>query len=157
MSNIAVVGAGICGMGASLALSRKGHNVTIFERDVPPPPGGADEAFFDWDRKGAGQFRHPHAFLGLMCNILQDNYPDLLADFEAAGARRMGFEMMIPPEMRANYTPEPGDDALWVLMCRRAVMETVLRKYVERQGKLRQIGHAGDTPCHFAGTGQGGK
>ncbi|TDI59453.1 MAG: FAD-dependent monooxygenase [Alphaproteobacteria bacterium] len=134
--NIAIVGAGICGLGASLALARKGHKVTIFERDVPPPPGGADEAFFDWDRKGAGQFRHPHAFLGLMCNILRDNYPELLTDFEAAGARRVGFELMLPPEMAANYVPEPGDEDLWVLMCRRAVMETVLRAYTERQGNI---------------------
>jgi 2-polyprenyl-6-methoxyphenol hydroxylase-like FAD-dependent oxidoreductase len=133
MARIAIVGAGICGLGGSLAMARKGHDVTVFERDLPPPSGGANTAFFDWDRKGAGQFRHPHAFLGLMCNLLQDNYPDLLADFEAAGARRMGFEMMIPPEMRADYVPEPGDERLWILMCRRAVMETVLRAYVEGQ------------------------
>jgi 2-polyprenyl-6-methoxyphenol hydroxylase-like FAD-dependent oxidoreductase len=138
MSNIAVIGAGIAGLGAALALSRKGHQVTILERDVPPPPAtdtnsAADEAFFDWDRKGAGQFRHPHAFLGLLCNILKDNYPDLLDDFEAAGARTMGMEKMIPPAMRATYVAEPGDERLWIMMCRRATMETVLRNYAERQ------------------------
>ena len=130
---IAIVGAGICGLGASLALARKGHNVRVFERDGAPPEGGADAAFFDWDRRGAGQFRHPHAFLGLLCNILQDNYPDLLQDFVDAGALRVGFEEMIPPELKADYQPEPGDERLWVMMCRRATMETVLRRYVERQ------------------------
>jgi 2-polyprenyl-6-methoxyphenol hydroxylase-like FAD-dependent oxidoreductase len=130
---IAIVGAGICGLGASLALARKGHNVRVFERDGAPPEGGADAAFFDWDRRGAGQFRHPHAFLGLLCNILQDNYPDLLQDFVDAGALRVDFEEMIPPELKADYQPEPGDERLWVMMCRRATMETVLRRYVERQ------------------------
>ena len=160
MSNIAIVGAGICGLGTSLALARKGHKVTIFERDVPPPPAGvndqgesrdaADSAFFDWDRKGAGQFRHPHAFLGLMCNLLRDNYPDLLADFESAGARRMTFDMMLPPEMAANYVPELGDDSLWVLMCRRAVMETVLRAYTERQGSIEiRSGETVTGRCRF--------
>lgn len=134
--NIAIVGAGICGLGASLALARKGHKIKIYERDVPPPIGDADTAFFDWDRKGAGQFRHPHAFLGLMCNLLQDNYPELLQDFMAAGAIKVGFEEMVPPPLRSKYIAEPGDERLWVLMCRRATMETVLRRFVERQGNI---------------------
>ncbi|EAW30406.1 hypothetical protein GP2143_09380 [marine gamma proteobacterium HTCC2143] len=136
---IAIVGAGICGLGASLALMRKGYQVTLFERDNPPPAGGGDAAFFDWDRKGAGQFRHPHAFLGLMCNLIQDNYPDLLDDFTSAGALRVEFEQMIPPDLRRKYTPEPGDERLWILMCRRATIETVLRRYVERQQNINII------------------
>ncbi len=130
---VAIVGAGICGLGASLALASKGYKVTLFERDSPPPPGGGDAAFFDWQRKGAGQFRHPHAFLGLMCNLIKDNYPDLLDDFIAAGALRVDFEQMMPPDLRPHYLPEAGDERLWILMCRRATMETVLRRYVENQ------------------------
>ena len=79
--NISIVGAGMCGLCTALALAGKGNQVRIYERDLPPPEGGANEAFFQWNRKGAAQFRHPHAFLGLMCNILQDNYPDLVEDF----------------------------------------------------------------------------
>lgn len=131
--HISIVGAGMCGLCTALAVARKGCRVTIYERDVPPPEGGAHEAFFQWNRKGAAQFRHPHAFLGLMCNILQDNYPDLVEDFWAAGARRVTFEDMLSPELMAQYKPEPGDEKLWLLMCRRATMETVLRRYVERQ------------------------
>ncbi len=86
--NIVIVGSGIAGMCTALALAKRGLNVTVLERDTPPPEGDADKAFFDWPRRGASQFRHPHAFLGLMCNLLQDNYPDLLEDFYAAGARR---------------------------------------------------------------------
>ena len=37
------------------------------------------------------QFRHPHAFLGLMCSVLEEHYPDLLKDFFAAGARKVAF------------------------------------------------------------------
>ena len=79
--HIAVVGAGISGLCTALALARKGNRVTIFERDVAPPEGGANEAFFEWKRRGASQFRHPHAFLGLMCSILEENYPDLVEAF----------------------------------------------------------------------------
>lgn len=134
--NIAVIGAGICGLCTALALSRKGNQVTLYERDVPPPEGGANEAFFEWKRRGAAQFRHPHAFLGLMCNILQDNYPDLVEEFWQAGARKVTFAEMVPPELNDQYQPQPEDDKLWLLMCRRATIETVLRRYVTRQPNI---------------------
>ena len=137
--NISIVGAGMCGLCTALALAGKGNQVRIYERDLPPPEGGANEAFFKWNRKGAAQFRHPHAFLGLMCNILQDNYPDLVEDFWAAGARKVSFEDMLSPELLKQYSPEPGDEKLWLLMCRRATMETVLRHYVERQPNIEIV------------------
>jgi 2-polyprenyl-6-methoxyphenol hydroxylase-like FAD-dependent oxidoreductase len=128
---IAIVGSGMCGMTTALALARKGHRVTVFERDARPPDGDADDAFFRWQRLGAAQFRHPHAFLGLMCNLIQDNYPDLMERLYEAGARRVDFVDMLPAELRDDYVPEPGDEKLWVLLCRRATLETVIRRYVE--------------------------
>ena len=129
--DIAIAGAGICGMCTAMSLARHGHHVTLFERDESPPEGDADEAFFEWNRKGAAQFRHPHAFLGLMCNLMEQSYPELLEAFYQAGARRVDFEDMLSPELRAQYTKTPGDEKLWVLLCRRATMETVMRRYVE--------------------------
>ena len=123
-------------MFTGLALSRRGFSVTLFERDVPPPEGDAEQAFFSWQRRGAAQFRHPHAFLGLMCNLLEQNYPDLLQELLDAGARKVGFEDMVPGHLQSQYTPQPGDEQLWVLMCRRATIETVLRRYVEREKTL---------------------
>ncbi|MDA0272806.1 MAG: hypothetical protein O3C68_06100 [Proteobacteria bacterium] len=129
--DIAVVGAGIGGLCTGLALAAKGNIVTIYERDIEPPEGGADQAFFEWQRRGAAQFRHPHAFLGVMCNMLEKNYPDLIEQFWEAGARKLSFNDMLPPELLPQYKPEPADDDMWLLMCRRATMETVLRRYVE--------------------------
>ncbi len=137
--NIVIVGSGIAGMCTALALARRGLNITILERDTPPPAGDADKAFFEWPRRGAAQFRHPHAFLGLMCNLLEENYPDLLEDFYAAGARRLEFQEMLSPELRGRYRPEPGDEKLWILLCRRATMETVLRRYAERLSNIRIV------------------
>ncbi len=127
---VLVVGSGIAGMCTSLALARKGFAVTMLERDSAPPEGDADKAFFEWSRRGASQFRHPHAFLGLMCSLLQENYPELLNAFYAAGARRVDFKDMLSPELSQQYQPQPGDEKLFVLMCRRATIETVLRRFV---------------------------
>ena len=133
---VTIVGSGMCGMFTGLALDRRGFDVTIIERDVPPPDCSANEAFFSWQRKGVAQFRHPHAFLGLMCSVLEENYPDLLERFFEAGARKVSFEDSIPDHLKPQYNPEPGDEKMWVLMCRRATMETVLRTYVTQTTKV---------------------
>lgn len=140
MSNtVAIVGAGICGLCTGLALAKEGHKVRIVERDAPPPDGTPDQAFFEWNRRGAAQFRHPHAFLAVMSNLLQESFPDLIEDFWKAGARKIAFKDMLPPELEANYKPEPVDEKLWLLMCRRATMETVFRRYAERNNNLEII------------------
>ena len=136
---IVVVGCGIAGMCTALALARAGLDVTIIERDDAPPQGDADEAFFGWPRRGATQFRHPHAFLGLMCNLLQDNYPDLLEAFYDAGARRLDYQQTLSAELEPHYTAEPGDERLWVLLCRRATIETVLRRHVGGLSNIRIV------------------
>lgn len=121
----------MCGMMTALALATRGHRVQLCERDPAPPAGGAHAAFFRWRRAGAAQFRHPHAFLGLMCNLIGEHYPDLLERLFEAGARRVPFRDMLPPQLERQYVPEPGDEKLWVLLCRRATMETVIRRYLD--------------------------
>lgn len=144
--NIAIVGSGICGMCAAITLAENGHQVTLYERDGAPPLGDADNAFFDWNRRGAAQFRHPHAFLGLVCNLFAERYPALLQDLFEAGARKVDFAEMLPFALRANYTPEPGDERMWVLMCRRATMEQVIRRYVEQFANVTIVNR-----CHVQG------
>lgn len=134
---VVVVGSGMCGMFTALAQAKRGHAVTLLERDPPPPEGDADAAFFEWHRLGAAQFRHPHAFLGLMCSLIQRHHPELLEEMYAAGARRMELEEMLPAELRPHYVPEPGDEDLFVLMCRRATLETVIRRHVGALDNVR--------------------
>jgi 2-polyprenyl-6-methoxyphenol hydroxylase-like FAD-dependent oxidoreductase len=126
--HVVVIGAGVAGLGAALTLSRRGHRVTLLERDATPLPADPDEAFA-WDRRGAPQVRHSHALLARLHNLLRDAYPDVLAALLDAGATEMRFCDMLPAEM-ADREPRPGDDDLVALACRRTTFEWVLRRIV---------------------------
>ena len=134
---IAIVGAGICGLCCGLALAKHGHQVTLYERDAPLPDGNPDDIFFNWVRRGAAQFKHPHAFLAVMSNLLEELFPDLMPDFFEAGARKITFQDMLSPKLKSKYRSKTGDEKLWLLMCRRATMEMVLRRYAEKQSNLQ--------------------
>ena len=134
--SVLITGAGICGLCSGIALAKAGHRVTIIERDAALPDGDADAIFFEWIRRGASQFKHPHAFLGVMSNLLTEMFPDLIEDFWAAGARKITFEDMLPDAMVGKVAATPEDEKLWLLMCRRATMEMVLRRYAEKQPGL---------------------
>ncbi len=123
--NVVVIGGGVAGLATALQLGRAGHTVTVIERDDTPMPATADEAF-DWNRRGAPQVRHSHAFLARLRNLLRDHQPDILDALLAEGATEMRFGDGVPAEM--EFSPEPGDDDLVMIACRRTTFEWVLRR-----------------------------
>ena len=131
---MAVVGGGVAGLGAALALARLGHTVTVFERDDTPMPHSADEAF-DWDRRGAPQVRHSHAFLARLVGLLKSDYPDIYQELIDEGATEMRFGEDLPPTM-TNFEHEPADDDLAMLACRRTTFEWVLRRAALAEGRV---------------------
>jgi 2-polyprenyl-6-methoxyphenol hydroxylase-like FAD-dependent oxidoreductase len=128
VAKVAVIGAGVGGLATALALSRSGHHVTIIERDATPTPTDPDAAF-EWERRGAPQVRHSHALLARLHNLLRDRYPDVLERLLAAGATELRFCDKMPPEID-DPSPQPGDDDLVALACRRTTFEWVLRTVV---------------------------
>lgn len=122
-----MVGAGAGGLGAALALSRRGHRVTVVERDPLAMPDSPEAAFQLWRRRGAPQTRHSHAFLARLRNLLRDRAPDVLADLLAAGAREVHFPRHPPPALHP-LEPRPGDEDLVALACRRTTFDWVLRR-----------------------------
>ncbi len=126
--HVVVVGAGVAGLGTALALATAGQRVTLCERDATPMPGDPDAAFA-WDRRGAPQVRHSHALLARLRNLLRDRHPEVLAALLDAGATEMVFCDMMPPEID-DPTPQPGDEDLVALACRRTTFEWVLRRAV---------------------------
>jgi 2-polyprenyl-6-methoxyphenol hydroxylase-like FAD-dependent oxidoreductase len=120
-----VVGAGIGGLAAAMALSRIGYEVVVVERDDTPMPDDVEGAFA-WDRRGAPQVRHTHGFPALIRVILRDRYPDVLAALVAAG---VGELSIMPPSVSPD-APTYARDAedLQVLCCRRTTLEWVFRR-----------------------------
>ncbi|MBF5029989.1 FAD-dependent oxidoreductase [Micromonospora sp. ANENR4] len=130
MSRIAVVGAGMAGLAAALFCARRGHEVTLLERDAAAPPdgAGADRWFTDWHRPGLPQGRHSHKFLARSCRVLAEEAPDVLDDLVAAGAVRV-------PVSRLHTGPPPVDE--FALAARRLMHEAVLRRAVGREPTVR--------------------
>lgn len=123
---VAVVGAGVSGLGAAIDLAHKGHDVVVLERDATPLPTSADEAF-GWNRRGAPQVRHSHAFLARGRNLIRDRLPEVRSALLDAGATEVGWMDMLPDTID-DRSPVTGDEDLAMLACRRTTFEWVLRR-----------------------------
>lgn len=132
--NVVVVGGGVAGLGSALVLARQGHDVTVVERDDTPMPTSADEAF-EWDRRGAPQVRHSHAFLARLVGLLRNEHPDVYAALLAEGATEMRFGDDLPPTI-TDFERQPEDDELVMLACRRTTFEWVLRRCALAEGRV---------------------
>jgi 2-polyprenyl-6-methoxyphenol hydroxylase-like FAD-dependent oxidoreductase len=122
---VIVIGGGVGGLTAALALGRAGHPVTLLERDPLPPTADAEAAFVA-ERRGAPQVHQTHGFLARIQVELREHFPDVLADLLAAG----GMTMPMTADLGA---PQPGDEDLKVIIVRRTTLEWVLRKEVVAQ------------------------
>ena len=131
---VVVVGGGVAGLGCALVLSRLGHEVTVVERDDTPMPTSADDAF-EWDRRGAPQVRHSHAFLARLVGLLRNEHPDVYAALLAEGATEMRFGDDLPDSL-TDFDPQPDDDELVMLACRRTTFEWVVRRCALADGRV---------------------
>lgn len=140
---VLVAGAGIAGLGVALALGDGTRDITLIDRDPPPPEGSPEDAFEHWQRRGATQLRHSHVFLGRLTSLIRDHYPLLLAELLGEGARIFGFEDGLSPSLRTKYKAQVDDEDLAILFSRRTTLELVLRRYVAGLPHVRFITDAG--------------
>lgn len=120
-----MVGAGIGGLAAAMALSRAGLEVEVLERDDTPMPEDVEGAF-GWDRRGAPQVRHTHGFPALIRVVLRDRFPDVLQAVLDAGVGELSIMPPSVPVDAPGYEQDAAD--LQVLCCRRTTLEWVLRR-----------------------------
>ena len=90
MARIIVIGAGVGGLTSGMLLARDGHDVTVLERDPAPPPGGPDDAWEQWERRGVNQFRMIHMFLPRFRALLETELPNLELSIPAGGPEILG-------------------------------------------------------------------
>jgi 2-polyprenyl-6-methoxyphenol hydroxylase-like FAD-dependent oxidoreductase len=126
-----IVGAGPTGLYTAVALARRGHQVTVVDRDPGPDDGRW------WDRRGVMQFHHPHHFRQQVADALLAEMPEVWRGLLAAGA--------VP----AVLPGQPGVAA--GLHCRRLTFERVLRAAARAEPGVRlRTGHV-DEVCSRQG------
>src|SRR4029453_9209299 len=125
-----VRGGGVAGLATALAASRGGHDVMLLERDTDAATDDASEGFERWHRTGEAQFRQPHNFLGLGRRLLRHRAHDLFQALLAGGAVEVEQFRFL-----AGATPQPGDQDLATIGCRRPVFEAGRRRAVEAEPK----------------------
>ncbi len=131
MARAIVVGAGIAGLTASLALARRGHRVTLVEKDVRPVATDPDLVVSVWNRPGTPQGLLPHGFVALGRNLLRDRATDVFEALRQAGAREHYVGRLLPHGERIE-----GDEDLYVMLCRRPIFEWVLWETVARDPNI---------------------
>jgi 2-polyprenyl-6-methoxyphenol hydroxylase-like FAD-dependent oxidoreductase len=133
--HVVVIGGSVAGLGVALALSGRGHRVTILEADATPLPASHSDAFERWERRGSPQTRHSHALLARLRNLIRQHAPELLEKLLACGAEELRFTDRVQ-QLFENPVLEPGDDEIVFLACRRITFEWVLRRHVLDTGRV---------------------
>lgn len=114
-----IVGAGPTGLFTALGLARRGHRVTVVDRDAGPAADGS------WNRRGVMQFHQSHGYRWQVPEALRAEAPDVLDALLAAGAR---------------LAPMPGAPAFTAsLLCRREVFDRVLWEAAAAQVGVRLL------------------
>jgi 2-polyprenyl-6-methoxyphenol hydroxylase-like FAD-dependent oxidoreductase len=119
---VVVAGGGVGGLGAALALARRGHRVVVLERDPLREATSADDAF-DRERPGAPQAHQTHGFLARIVVVMREHFPDLLEALLGAGCPTMSGTASLGQ-------PRPGDEDLSILLVRRTTFEWILSRAV---------------------------
>jgi len=120
----AIIGAGPTGLFLGSALARRGHQVSIIDRDPGPAPDGS------WPRRGVMQFHHAHLFRPQVVNAVRTEMPDAYQGLLSLGAE--------PITVRV---PD-GSEQILGLRCRRQTFETALRaSAAATPGVTLHLGH----------------
>lgn len=131
---IGIIGGGMGGLFAARALARLGHEVTIFEPDLPPAGADADDAFQSWQRPGVPQLRQPHAMRAIIRELLRQRDPDLLRRILDKGMKEWDFHLYGVGDEPIQHDPE-----LIGMLGRRPTIEMATREMVAAMPNVKFV------------------
>src|SRR3954452_18780485 len=120
---VAIIGAGPTGLYLGGALQRRGHAVTVVDRDGGPERDGS------WPRKGVMQFHHAHAFRAPVAGALERELPEVWTRWLELGAEPVSA---------------PGATEIAGIRSQRSTFERALHDVVAAEpGLVLRRGHVG--------------
>lgn len=133
MPTAVVVGGGVAGLVAALALRPLGYDVQVLDREADAAPESVDRANSDWVRPTVPQALHSHSFTSLGIGLLRDRDPGVYDALLQAGAEEIDLRSVAPPALRESL-PDMDDTELLALACRRRTFDSVLATTARRSG-----------------------
>jgi 2-polyprenyl-6-methoxyphenol hydroxylase-like FAD-dependent oxidoreductase len=134
MSRIIVLGGSVAGLLCGMQLARRGHAVTLLEREpraAVAPPAEAPAAL----RPGAPHAVQGHVLLARAAVEIRRALPDVYAALLTAGVGEFALVPAMPAAI-ADRTPRAGDDDLVTLQARRHTLDRVLVEAAQATPRL---------------------
>jgi 2-polyprenyl-6-methoxyphenol hydroxylase-like FAD-dependent oxidoreductase len=135
--SVTVLGGGVAGLASALLLARRGHHVTLLERDAFEVGEPLDAV--GWARRGIPHFLQPHAFIPRGVVELEAHLPDVYSALLDAGAQVVDGRRKMPD----HPAPLPEDEHLRYLAVRRPLIECALRRAVLDEPTIQVRGGVG--------------
>src|ERR1700722_805265 len=137
MSKILVIGGGIVGLSTAMMLARRGHDVTVFERDTDPVPGSPEEAWQAWERRGVAQFLQPHNLHPSAIQLFDSHLPEVTPAMIRAGCITLDALAAMPPTI-ADRARREGDERFTTITGRRPTVEYAVASVAENLVPIRR-------------------
>src|SRR6266478_4143669 len=137
MSKILVLGGGIVGLSTAMMLARRGHDVTVFERDSKPLPASPEDAWQRWERRGVAQFRQPHYLHPPAIELLDSHLPGVKQALIHAGCITFDPLATMPPTITDRARRE-GDERFTTITGRRPTVEYAIASVAENLLPIRR-------------------